>query len=692
MSSVHGPGRSGDRTLRIWGVALFDLDRARAAVPALLFGLRLWASVCLALYVAFRLELDNAYWAGTSAALVCQPHLGASLRKGWFRMIGTVVGAVAIVLLTACFAQNRVAFLAGLALWGAACALVATLLRNYASYAAALSGFTAAIIASDELGATGGANGLAFTLAVTRASEICIGIVCAGVVLAGTDLGSARRRLAALLASVSASIAGEFVAAFAPGGRSLAETQPVRRELIRQVIALDPVIDETLGESPGLRYHSPLLQKAVDGLFATLAGWRTMSLTLAHLPESEAGQQADAILHLLPLALRQAPALDHEPGWMANPIHLRRSCAAAVRTLSILPAATPSLRLLADQAAEVLTGLAQALNGLALLVGDPARPVQPRRGFRLRVEDWLPALINAARAFLAIGAAELLWIATEWPNGAGAFTWTAIAVIVLAPRAELAYANAVDFMVGTSIAAVFAAVMDFAVLPGLATFPSFCAAMGAFLIPAGALMALPWRPALFAPMAGNFLPLASPANQMSYDPAQFYNSTAALVAGISIAMLFFRLVPPLAPALRASRLLRRTLRDLRRLVIARVMPASDDWASRVYGRLSALPEAAEPLQRAQLVAALTVGTAVIHLRRVCPRFGADAELGAALAALAQGRGATAIACLAKLDERLALRSDGAAEPAEILRARARILAISEALAQHAVYFDADAPA
>jgi uncharacterized membrane protein YccC len=76
-------------------------NAVRAAGPALVFGLRLWASVCLALYVAFWLELDNAYWAGTSAALMCQPHLGASLRKGWFRMIGTVVGAVWIVALSA---------------------------------------------------------------------------------------------------------------------------------------------------------------------------------------------------------------------------------------------------------------------------------------------------------------------------------------------------------------------------------------------------------------------------------------------------------------------------------------------------------------------------------------------------------------------------------------------------------------
>ena len=143
----------------------------------LAFGLRLWVSVCLSLYVAFWLELDNPYWAGTTAALVCQPHLGASLRKGWYRMIGTIVGGIAIVVLTACFPQDRIGFLAGLALWGAACALVATILRNLLALAAQLAGVTAAIIAGNELGATGGVNGEAFMLAVTRCTEICIGIV-----------------------------------------------------------------------------------------------------------------------------------------------------------------------------------------------------------------------------------------------------------------------------------------------------------------------------------------------------------------------------------------------------------------------------------------------------------------------------------------------------------------------------------
>src|SRR6266446_7787239 len=164
--------------------------------PSLLFGLRLWTAVCLALFVAFWLELDNPFWAGTSAAVVCQPQLGASLRKGWFRMIGTVIGATTIVVLTACFPQDRIAFLALLALWCSICAFAATAFRNFASYSAALAGYTAAIIAANVLGATGGPSPDVFMLAIWRASEICIGIVCAGVVLAGTDLGGARRRLA----------------------------------------------------------------------------------------------------------------------------------------------------------------------------------------------------------------------------------------------------------------------------------------------------------------------------------------------------------------------------------------------------------------------------------------------------------------------------------------------------------------
>ena len=284
------PSRMSLRRL-VGQIRVLDFGRlnrvAAGTVPALLFGLRLWASVCLALYIAFWLELDSPFWAGTSAAIVCQPQLGAALRKGWFRMIGTLVGAVAIVVLTACFPQDRLLFLVGLAVWGAACAFVATLVRNFAGYGASLAGYTAAIVASDQLGATGGAHGDIFMLAVTRASETCIGIVCAGIVLAATDLGGARRLLATRIAELTARIAAGLASTFAPTGPEPSVTRSMRRALIQKVIALDPMIDRTLGESAQIRYHSPVLERAVDSLFAALAGWRTVANHIVQLPSAE---------------------------------------------------------------------------------------------------------------------------------------------------------------------------------------------------------------------------------------------------------------------------------------------------------------------------------------------------------------------------------------------------------------------
>lgn len=222
----------------------------RSAAPALLYGVRLSVAVCLALYVAFWLELDNAYWAGLTAAIIFQPNLGASLRKAKFYVIGTAVGAVAIVALAALFPQDRLGFLLGLALWSAACGFVSTMLRNFAAFAAALAGFTAAIVAGGELGATGGASDAVFILALTRASEVCIGILSATIVLSWTDFGAASRRLTAQLAAISAEIAAGLGSAFSQSGADFADTRPVRPNLVGRVIALDRVIDEAVGEFP----------------------------------------------------------------------------------------------------------------------------------------------------------------------------------------------------------------------------------------------------------------------------------------------------------------------------------------------------------------------------------------------------------------------------------------------------------
>jgi uncharacterized membrane protein YccC len=419
--------------------------KATKAAPSLLFALRLWAAVCLALFVAFWLELDNPFWAGTSAAIVCQPQLGASLRKGWFRMIGTAVGATMIVVLTACCPQDRIAFLVLLAFWCALCAFAATMLRNFASYSAALAGYTAAIIAADNLGATGGASSDVFLLAVTRASEICIGIACAGIVLAGTDLGGAQRRLAESFANLAAEIMGRFGRMLALAEAQLPDTKAERREFVRRVIALDPVIDQALGESSHVRYHSPRLQTAIYGLFGALNGWRGVATHLSRLPEAARRQGAHIILRSLPSELRSAPEAGSPVLWLADPLALRRVCEEAVRTLIVLPADTPSLRLLADETAKVLAGILHVLDGLALLVDAPHHPSPGARNFRLSEPDWLPALVNAARAFLAVSALEFFWVATAWPNGASAIVFVTVLVLLLSPKGDLAYGGSLAF-------------------------------------------------------------------------------------------------------------------------------------------------------------------------------------------------------------------------------------------------------
>jgi hypothetical protein len=254
-----------------------------------------------------------------------------------------------------------------------------------------LVGYTAAIIAADNLGATGGASSDVFLLAVTRASEICIGIVCAGV-LAGTDLRGAQRRLAGSVPDLAAEIMVRFGRMFVLAGPQLSDTQAERREFVRRVVALDPMIDQTLGAPSHIRYHSRTLQTAIHGLFRALGGWRGVATHLSRLPEDLERQQADTILRSLPSELRSARDQDSPTRWMEHPLAMRRNYEEGVQTLIALPVDTPSLRLLADETARVLAGMLHVLDGLALLVDAPGQPSPISRSLRLSVPDWVPAL------------------------------------------------------------------------------------------------------------------------------------------------------------------------------------------------------------------------------------------------------------------------------------------------------------
>jgi uncharacterized membrane protein YccC len=655
----------------------------RDATPALLFSLRLWASVCLTYYVTFALQLSDPTWAVTTAAIVCTPVLGASLRKAFFRMIGTVVGAIGIVILAALFRQDRIGFLVGLALWCAVSAFVATLLRNFAAYAAALAGYTAAILASDVLGPVGTTSGDVTFLAINRAIEICMGILCAGVVLALTDLGHSRRKLAAELASLSTAIMDGFADCFRIASSDVAQFQGLRRDLLRRIIALDPMIDAAIGEASDLRYRSPVLQRAVSGLVETISAWRKAAYEIAlnHNPETE--REARAVYSELPRD-RLSPDAS---GSAKTPAELRAACCFAVRSLARFNAQTPSERLLADSAAQGMLGMARALNGLVGVV-DPPDMIPVRGTARLHVPDWLPPIVTALRVLLAVGAISLFWIASAWPNGAMAITFCAIIVVLLPLQGDLAYSQSMAFLKGCVFGSGIAAALVFAILPRATTFPTLCLALGLPLVPLGFLLARAKNPLFYFACSVNFLPMLSINNTISFDASQFWNTASAIVAGIAVGAVAMLIVPPLSPAVRTERLLALTLADLRRL--ARRAPSrrrEDDWEGRIVARFLAMPEQAEPVERAMLVAAMAVGTHIVRIRRVAPRFVPAPAVEAALQALAEGRSAEAAERLKDIDRQLAALPRTRPGGRAALGLRAGLMVICGQLAWYPSYYD-----
>jgi uncharacterized membrane protein YccC len=604
-------------------------------------------------------------------------------------MVGTLVGGVAIVVLTSFLSQDRVGFLLGVALWGAACGFVATILENFMSYAAALSGVTAMVIAGDALGATGGASGEVFTLAITRTSEICIGIVCAGVVLAMTDFGTARRRLARTIAALGAEIVAGLAETLSMNGDNRSQMRSARRDLIARTVSLSPIIDEAIGETADLRYRARALQGAVDGLFGALSSWRTIGNCLEGLPPEQRGREGTVVLRALPLELLAPYEEGRRSLWIAEPSLLRRRFQASVRILSALSVSTPSLRLLTDRTAEGLLALSRTLDVLALL-GDPAHEVRPRHAVRLNLPDLLPPLVNAVRIFVTIVVAELFWIATAWPSGAKAMIFAAILSIRLSPREDAAYAAAKSFALGIGLTAILAGIVKFAALPAFEDFSGLSLILGFVLLPLGALSTQSWQPLMFTAATSFFGPLLAPANQMTYDFAEFSNSAVAIVAGCGWAVVAMLLVPPLPAVVRVRRALAATLRDLRRLAAANGLQKVADWEARMYRRLSQMPAQAEPLQLARLVAMLTIGAEMIRLHRLTRRFGRAAVVDKALLSVVCCDSSTSTRRLAEADSMFARIPECVAARSVTLRARGSVRAIFDAVAQHRDYFDARA--
>lgn len=182
---------------------------------ALPFATRSVIALLLAYLIAFTAQVDSASTAGVCVAIVAQPSAGMAMSKAIYRVIGTLLGGCVAMALLAAFPQDRTMLLGGYALWLGVCAFVATLLRDFRSYGAALSGYTVGIIAIGVIDAPN----TALTATLDRVAAILIGVVSVLVVnslMAGTDafdalVGELRARTEAMTALVADALEGRSV-------------------------------------------------------------------------------------------------------------------------------------------------------------------------------------------------------------------------------------------------------------------------------------------------------------------------------------------------------------------------------------------------------------------------------------------------------------------------------------------------
>lgn len=145
------------------------------------YALRNSLAMCLSLWIAFALNLDEPYWAMTSAAVVSFPTVGGVISKSIGRVIGSLIGAAASLMIAGHCLNDPWLFTFVIAAWIGLCTFVSNHYQNNVSYAFALAGYTTAIIAFSTVNTTDTQQ--IFDIAQARVCEVITGILCGGVMM-----------------------------------------------------------------------------------------------------------------------------------------------------------------------------------------------------------------------------------------------------------------------------------------------------------------------------------------------------------------------------------------------------------------------------------------------------------------------------------------------------------------------------
>lgn len=575
-----------------------------------------------ALWLAFRLGLDAPYTALATTVILALPSSGMVLEKAFYRFLGTLVGCSAALLLVALFPQSPPLLFIGVALWIALCTGGAAMHRNQQSYSFVLAGYTACMIAVPAIDAPEHV----FTLAVTRVTEVGLGIICAAVV---HDVVFPRRHTHTVMNTVQARYASfiAFCTQVLEQRLTPAETELSHLKFAADIAALESGRAAAFFEAGHVRTHTRQLHDFNAAFMTVLTTFYTLHRLIHRLRSTALAQPVLELIEPMHAHLARAMSEELTPQRMA---HMRAGLAgdiAAARTrLAAAPAPVERTQQIDfDTAVELLERFARDMEAFAAsyhgLAQEKRRQVSDPGAYTPKTP---PAIVVAsgfrAGVTLLLTAAAWYWLA--WPFVGNAILMATI-FCALASSSPRPTAMVQQVLIGFLVATPLAFVAEFFVVARANDFPTLIvAALPVFMFGSYLLSGQRWAGAGIG-ICMFCATLLVPSNQMHYDVESFISSELSLTMGVAVAYLMFKVVLPEHTMGQKDHVAAALWREAQGACTASLHRLKRRFDNRVRDLLSQLNAASGPAPSAgaravvrQGLTLLELGHAVIELRQL----------------------------------------------------------------------------
>jgi uncharacterized membrane protein YccC len=581
----------------------------------------------IAMGIAMKLEIPAPRTAMATVFVLMQPLSGMVLSKSFYRVLGTIAGAIAAVALGALFPQQASLYLAGMSLWVALCTAAALRYRSFQWYAFVLAGYTAALIGIPTVL---NPDGL-FIAALNRAAEVLLGILCSGIVSAivlpqwsGTRLRHMRSE--------------RFVSFSAFAVRSLTEAvddvafRVKYGEFVDSVVGFETTRAFASFEDPDIRARSKRLARLNDDFMELCTRLHALHRFMARV---HASGRYRIVERLEPFCgeLARLVAIQNDAALVEETCIGEKAANVSTFRLSLATRARAALndagepltneeRLDFDTATELLEAFASAYVRYAETYVSLAyqRHVFDEKDVKYVVKtNRYVVLLTFAVTALILATTGAFWLSSDWPSGS-------YAIIGAAATAALSSNSPTPakFCLQMAGGAVMATAMGYLALaflyPNITGFPLLCFVLtpllgfGAFLATRPKLTGCGVSFCIF------FCVLAGPDNVIHYMPAQLLNNGVALAIAMLLCALAFAVVFPVEIPWRLAALTRDLRGQVRLACNAPLAGLSAVFQSSTHDMMSQLralaPQHPKGYDDALLwmLAVLEVGHAAIDLR------------------------------------------------------------------------------